>query len=244
MREMFSFLYRRVTVAALASLLRRFERKRRTYQPGNKRLLYVPASALPYHISGYTTRTHEVIRALRESGVDVRVLTRPGYPWDRGDRVEHTNDTMTVIDNISYQHVRAPSKHRPLLIYAAQAARAIEKIAIREQVSIIHAASNHENGLPALLAARCLGIPFQYEMRGLWELTRASRIPGYENSQDFLQGLELEGFVAGNADRVLVISKQLGKFAQQRWNIPADHFDLLPNCIDPDKFMPSDPQTI
>jgi glycosyltransferase involved in cell wall biosynthesis len=129
-------------------------------------------------------------------------------------------------------------------MFAVQAAKVIEKVAIHEQVSIIHAASNHENALPALLAAKRLGIPFSYEMRGLWELTRASRMPGYEHSSGFLRGLELEGFVAGRADRVFVISEQLGKFAQQRWNIPAHRFDLLPNCVDPERFAPSDPQKI
>lgn len=245
MRELLAALYRRMTVAVLESLLKGCERNRSTtHQSIAKRLLYVPASALPYHISGYTTRTHEVIRALGEAGVDVRVVTRPGYPWDRGDRVQNTDAATTLVDNVKYEHVRSPSKHRPLLMYAVQAARAIEKVAVRERVNVIHAASNHENALPALLAARRLGIPFQYEMRGLWELTRASRIPGYENSAGFMRGLELEGFVAMKADRVLVISEQLRKFARQRWNISADRFDLLPNCVDPDRFTPSNPQNI
>ncbi len=244
MRKLLADLHRRATVAVLESMLKGCERNKRTHPEMAKRLLYVPASALPYHISGYTTRTHEVIRALGEAGVDVRVVTRPGYPWDRGDRVQHTDATTTLVDKIRYEHVRSPSKHRPLLMYAVQASRAIEKIAVREQVNVIHAASNHENALPALLAARRLGIPFQYEMRGLWELTRASRMPGYENSAEFLMGLELEGFVARKADRVLVISEQLSKFARQRWNISADRFDLLPNCVDPDRFTPSNPQNI
>jgi glycosyltransferase involved in cell wall biosynthesis len=81
-------------------------------------------------------------------------------------------------------------------------------------------------------------------MRGLWELTRASRISGYEKSAGFLVGLELEGFVARKADRVLVISEQLREFARQRWDIPVDHFDLLPNCVDPNRFTPSNPQNI
>ncbi|MBH0312862.1 glycosyltransferase WbuB, partial [Alcaligenes faecalis] len=56
------------------------------YEPIQGRMLYVAASALPYHISGYTTRTHAIAQALQEAGGDVCVLTRPGYPWDRKDR--------------------------------------------------------------------------------------------------------------------------------------------------------------
>lgn len=244
MQKLLASLHRRMTIAVLDSLIKRCERNRCPYEKIDKRLLYVPASALPYHISGYTTRTHEVILALIGVGMDVRVVTRPGYPWDRNDRVRHTDAAATLVDNVNYEHIQSPSKHRPLLMFAIQAAKCIEKVAIRERVSIIHAASNHENALPALLAARRLGIPFSYEMRGLWELTRASRIPGYENSSGFLSGLELEGFVAGKADRVFVISEQLGKFARHRWNIPADRFDLLPNCVDPNRFAPGDLQNI
>jgi glycosyltransferase involved in cell wall biosynthesis len=244
MQKNVASLHRRVTIAALESLLNYCKRNGNTQQSVEKRLLYVPASVLPYHISGYTTRTHEVIRALGKADLDVRVVSRPGYPWDRSDRVQHTDAATTLVDGIKYEHVRSPSKHRPLLMFAVQAARAIEKVAVREKVSVIHAASNHENALPALLAAKKLGISFQYEMRGLWELTRASRIPGYEDSSGFLRGLELEGFVAKNADRVLVISEQLGKFAQQRWNIPADRFNLLPNCVEPTRFTLSKPQDV
>ncbi len=244
MKKFIASLDRRITIAVLESLLKHGERNSRPHQSTKKRLLYVPASTLPYHISGYTTRTHEVIRALGKAGVDVRVISRPGYPWDRSDRVQHTDSPTTLVDNVKYEHVRSPSKHRPLLMFTLQAARAIERVARREKVTVIHAASNHENGLPALLAAKRLGIPFQYEMRGLWELTRVSRTPGYENSAGFLRGLELEGFVASKADRVFTISEQLKKFAQQRWNIPADRFNLLPNCVDPDRFIPSEPQGI
>jgi glycosyltransferase involved in cell wall biosynthesis len=111
-------------------------------------------------------------------------------------------------------------------------------------VAVIHAASNHVNALPALLAARQLGIPFHYEMRGLWELTRVSRMPAYDNSQGYQQGLELEGLVAKNADRVFVISERLGEYVQDRWGVPAERMAMLPNCVNPGHFSPSDPQFV
>lgn len=108
----------------------------------------------------------------------------------------------------------------------------------KKRVTAIHAASNHTNALPALLAARTLGIPFHYEMRGLWELTRISRTPDYEGTQAYRQGLELEGLVALHADRLFVISEQLGKYAQNNWQIAPERISLLPNCIDPDYIVP------
>jgi len=50
--------------------------------------------------------------------------------------------------------------NRPVLQYALQAAPVVADMAKRHRVARIHAASNHVNALPALLAARRLGIPF------------------------------------------------------------------------------------
>lgn len=228
----------------LSGLLKRYARNGSDHQAIDNRMLYVPASSLPYHISGYTTRTHEIIRALGEAGADVRVLTRPGYPWDRRDRLAETDDVCTQVDDVLYRHRRSPANTIPVPFFAVRATPVIAEAASREQVSVIHAASNHVNALPALLAARRLQIPFHYEMRGLWELTRASRTPGYEDTPEFLRGLALEGFVARHADRVFVISEQLRKFAQNGWGIAVEKFSLLPNCVNVDRFAPCDPQPV
>jgi glycosyltransferase involved in cell wall biosynthesis len=210
-------------------------------EPGS--MLYVAASALPYHTSGYTIRTHELIQALAVEG-KVYALTRPGYPTDRKDRLRDVAGDETCVGAVHYLHVPAPANNRPVLLYALQAASVIAKKAQQIKVAVIHAASNHVNALPALLAARQLGIPFQYEMRGLWELTRISRMPWYERRQGFKQSLQLEGLVARHADKVFVISQQLGRFAQDRWGIRKEQMFLLPNCVNPERFVPADPQAV
>ncbi|WP_244816416.1 glycosyltransferase family 4 protein [Caballeronia sp. Lep1P3] len=212
-------------------------------------MLYVAASALPYHTSGYTTRTHEVVQAIASVGGRVHALTRPGYPGDRFDRQRNAIASETQVGGVRYLHAAAPRNNRPVLLYAMQAAHVIAQRAREHEVAVIHAASNHVNALPALLAARRLGIPFQYEMRGLWELTRISRTPEYERRQGFTQGLQLEGLVARHADKLFVISQQLGRFARDRWGIPKERIFLLPNCVDPARIVPlasdvADPHTI
>ncbi|MGO3130545.1 MAG: glycosyltransferase [Alcaligenes sp.] len=229
-------------------MLRRKTQQRRPvqtpYEPVPGRLLYVAASALPYHISGYTTRTHAIAQALQAAGGDVRVLTRPGYPWDRKDRLAEALADTTMVDQVQYVHIHRPANNRPVLQFAIEAAVSIAQEAIKQRVSVIHAASNHVNALPALIAARQLGIPFQYEMRGLWELSRASRMPEFRDSQGFKQGLELEGLVASQADRLFVISEQLGRYACEHWDVDPARMGLMPNCIDPSRFMPGDAQDV
>lgn len=237
----FRALYRVATIKGLRWAYAKARAKGTVpYVPDPKSLLYVPASCLPYHISGYTTRTHAVLSSLKKAGVLLQVLTRPGYPWDRADRLQTLVEAGAERDGIVYSHSQAPSHHRPLLMYVLQAVKPIMSAAKRHRVSAIQAASNHVNALPALLAARRLGIPFFYEMRGLWELTRVSRMPEFEGSEAYKQGLALEGFVARSADRLYVISDELGRYAVENWGVDPAKMALLPNCVDPDHFVPAD----
>lgn len=237
----FRALYRVVTIECLRLAYRRVQANAVCpYVPVPKSLLYVPASCLPFHISGYTTRTHAVLSSLKKVGINLRVLTRPGYPWDRADRLQEPVGVCSEKDGIVYAHAEVPSHHRPLLMYVLQAVKPIVAMAKRHRVSAIQAASNHVNALPALLAARRLGVPFFYEMRGLWELTRVSRMAEYEGSEAFKQGLALEGFVARHADRLYVISEQLGRYAVEHWGVDPAKMALLPNCVDPEDFVPAE----
>lgn len=223
-----------------AILSRALKRRRNTKRlpHDTKRLLYVAASCLPYHISGYTSRTHEILKALQASGNQVHAVTRPGYPWDRRDSLALPVKDSFTHNDISYTHFRKPGILKQVACSAVSAAGMLEKYALANGISCIHAASNHVNALPALIAARRLGLPFQYEMRGLWELTRASRFPEYEKSPAFRRGLSLERYVASNADSLFVISNQLGKYVSENWNIDKQRINLLPNCVDIDRIKP------
>ena len=238
------------------------------FLPKEENFLYVPASCLPYHISGYTTRTHEILKALANAIGDISrtniettnsyenvssnttnhkfldgkifVLTRTGYPWDRKDSLVYPDagKDYNILDGIRYDHLKTPKNSKLTALYAEEASLEFEKYIVKNHISCVHAASNHVNALPALIAAKRLGISFQYEMRGLWELTRISRQPEFAKSHNFKLGLDLEAFVAKHADRVFVISNQLSLYIQKNWGIPKEKIFLLPNCADVDKLKP------
>lgn len=203
------------------------------YRPVGGSLLYVAASCLPYHTSGYTNRTHELNLALQEAG-KVTVVTRPGYPWDRPDRQGVPDGLSTTYDGLGYLHIRTPTLSLALDAYFREAGHALAKVAREKKVAAIHSASNHINALPALLAARRLGLPFAYELRGLWDMTRASKIEGYEDSDRYRLGMQLEALVAREADRVFVISEALGQYIRDEWNVDSAKIELLPNCVNPE----------
>lgn len=225
---------------ALNLWLRFFLPKREpAYKPMANSLLYVAASSLPYHVSGYTVRTQSLLKSMQDAGLSVFVQTRPGYPWDRPDGLVEAVSQTTDLARITYQHARKPTRYRSVFAYAFQGSSVIADVARERRAAVVHTASNYANALPALFAARRLGVPFHYEMRGLWELTRASRQPGFEHSAGYRLGLALEVLVARHADRVYVISDALGAFVQQQWGLDAHKISLLPNCINPDAILPA-----
>lgn len=207
------------------------------FAPTPRSSLYVAASALPFHVSGYTVRTHALLRAITATGWQVRPALRPGYPADRG--VELASDThQHVTDGLCYEHVPGPHVRRTGLDeFVEAAAAALADCATRARASVIHAASNHVNALPALIAARRLGVPFVYEVRGLWELTAATRNVDWEMTERFKLERELETLVARNADHVLTLTAGLADELVSR-GVARERIEILPNCVDPQRFAP------
>lgn len=253
MHSPIAFIHRLATFKALEHLLKEAPSspdRISSFTPIPGRLLYVAQSCRPYDINGYTSRTHELLKALYREGYDIHVLTRTGYPWDRHKTTRLTSAPLQQVlaadlslastseDGITYHHLPSPKNNCFTAIYAARASSTIERFCRVLQPAVLHAASNHVNALPVLIAARKLDIPFQYEIRGLWELSRLAKNSAYKNSHNFQLGLDLEGFVARHADRVFVISQELARYAVQNWKIPEDKLALLPNCVDGKRFVP------
>src|SRR5699024_10674821 len=85
----------------------------------------------------------------------------------------------------------------------------LSRIAQRDRPAIIHAASNHWNGLTGVTVTRKLGIPSIYEIRGLWEITRGSRNPEWAASNMYKYIARMESDAAKGATRVFTITGAL-----------------------------------
>lgn len=227
------FIRRMITTTLIEAGIKLSQRRMSWRHAGeNQRVMYVAASVLPYHTSGYTVRTHALVKALKQCGIDVVTSTRPGYPWDREDRQTEPSSDSSLHESVTYQHSKCSLNQRNLLHYLFFARRALFALAQKENIAVIQAASNHVNALPALMAAKQLGIPFVYEMRGLWELSRAARKPESLNSSTYKMGLQLERLVARHSDHIFVISEQLGDYIHHQFEIPRNRISLLPNCAE------------
>lgn len=207
--------------------------------PDAARLLYVSHLSLPHHTSGYATRTHSLLRALQERGVEALCVTRPGYPWDRRDsRAMADAAAEQRIEGVRYRHLKglsvgetAPSR------YAAQAAEALGAVIEDYAPGVVVAGSNHVNALPALLAARAAGLPFYYDIRGLWEFTSASKLQGWERTERFHLSRQIETRIACEATGVFAISSPVREELIDR-GVCAARIALAPNGVEAARFAP------
>ena len=106
--------------------------------------------------------------------------------------------------------------------------------------SILHAASNHINGLVVNAVAKHFGIPSIYEVRGLWEITRISRQPSFEGSEYFQMMSNLEARSAGQANFVFTITHALGEEIKRRSG-DITEMGFLPNGVHSNRFLPKPP---
>jgi glycosyltransferase involved in cell wall biosynthesis len=126
---------------------------------------------------------------------------------------------------------------KTIIEYIPEAANEIEKRLQALNPQLVIAASNYYTGLPALIAARRLGIPFVYEVRGLWEITRLSRDAKFEKTAAFTVQSMFEATVCAEADRVFTLTEPLRDELVAR-GVEPSKIALLPNSCDPERFLP------
>jgi glycosyltransferase involved in cell wall biosynthesis len=204
----------------------------------SKRIAYCVHSALPYYTHGYSTRTQGVAHALCGAGWDLRVYSRLGFPDDVDTALKVLQPPQ--IDGVPY----VTSRLHPL--HGLKASGAGRVLATSEYFSsvlrdfdpaVVHGASNWTTGLAAILAARNLGRRSVYEVRGLWHLTRASNVPGYEDTEDFAESRRLELECCHAADRVITITQALKRHLVEL-GVEASKISVAPNGVDPAIFVP------
>lgn len=209
--------------------------------PARDRIAYLAYNSLPYHSAGYATRTHGLLKELRGQGWNAFGVTRIGYPHDMPGWTDvGTLEPIEQVGGVPYLRLspgpEVVRKRRVAQYVESYVQRLVERLTI-EQPAIVHAASNHLNGLAAVTAARILGIPSIYEVRGLWEVTRGSRDPIWANGQEFRSIARLETDSAKNATRVVAITEAL-KAELVRRGVDESKIAVIPNGVDTSRFRP------
>ncbi len=178
----------------------------------DRRVMYIVRDDPHRAVNGYTRRTHEIVAGLSKLGWSVDPIVTP-----RAGRGAITVD----YDGVLYHRLVANTGYSDGLAgYVNEFADAIVARAVVTRPALVHAASNYINGLAGAIAARRLGLPFVYEVRGLWELTRLTIREDAASTLGFHAQSCLEAQAAEAADRVLVLSDELGTELERR-GLPA-----------------------
>ena len=190
-------------------------------------IAYLAHAGLPDATNGYAQRTQAVAGTMRRLGADVTVLLRGGAP----------GETATVA-GVPYRRIgpvpTALSYEDTARTYAAAAASGARAIG----AAVVHAASNHLTGQAGGLAAATLGVPFVYEVRGLWEVTRLSTEPAYERAPGFAAQRALEVGTARAASAVFVNGEALSELLATS-GVPASRLHPAPNGYDAPDRLPT-----
>ena len=209
--------------------------------PISRSVLYCLHQSVPHATNGYSTRSHGIAKGLLNAGYRLQCVTRPEFPYDAGVPEISKGCHEQSLDGVLY-HAEAgwALNKTPLDHYLAQAADLFFRRAQLSGSELIVAASNHITGLPALMAARRLGVPFVYEVRGLWEVSQASVQPEWKDSDRYRLMRTLEQQTCREADHIIAITEEIAQELQS-WGIPQAKISIVPNAVDPAAFQPSEP---
>lgn len=198
--------------------------------PIQGRIAYVVSHAQTYASNGYAIRTQGIAKALNQHGFETLCFVRPGRPWELNASSSVVPEC--TIEGVRYIHTRWQND-KSLEGDKEWLKESVEKYILLFTIyrpSAVLAASNHASGLPAWIAAKRLGLPFYNEVRGFWELSKATRVPKYEDDSNFTKEAERDAFVAKQAQKVFTLNQPMKEELMKR-GVDADKIILVPNGI-------------
>lgn len=227
--------YERTLREGSALAVPRVERTRGTRQvgTGSIRVFHNLTNSLPWTQSGYTLRSHRILAALKDVGIEAEAMTRVGYPLDIG---KISTSEADDVDGVTYR--RFLPRRQPGSLDAKYAAQARELAinADRFGADILHTTTPYSNALITEAAARALGIPWVYEARGEMESTWLASRPEWaqreaQESQRYRLMRAKETEMATRADAVVVLSNVQRMSLIER-GVPAAKITVVSNAVD------------
>ena len=156
---------------------------------------------------------------------------RPNRPWELDPTANIAPEVK--VDGVRYIHSRWPSSHTPNSEQAHLQASVDTLVALFRvfRPAAVLAASNWQVGLPAWIAAKRLGLPFYYEVRGFWEISKISRDAAWKDTNDYQRHYTYETWVCNQADKLFTLNRFMQEELIKR-GVSAEQIDLVPNSIE------------
>ena len=203
------------------------------------KVLHVLDHSLPLH-SGYTFRSHNIMKQQKLRGWQPVVLTSPKHEksWKKN------TDSLEAIDSIKYYRSGpSPLSNMAFLnetVIMQILARRLFSVAKAERPDIIHAHSPILNAFPAIFVGKILNIPVVYEIRAFWEDAAADLGTYAERSIKYKIVSKLDTLACRLSGSVVVICRGLKKDLVGR-GISEKKIDVVYNGINLENFKPCAP---
>ncbi len=185
----------------------------------------------PSEPSGYSVRTHAMLRALQARGQRV-VAIAPGRGV--GDRCEDYLDGVRYIRVATGVDTRSAAGH---LLGLWRLRASVAEVVRQVGAHLIHAHSPGRIGLVGIAAARASGRPCLYEVRGLWEDAAVDRGKYGATAPQYRATRGLETFVLRHADAVAALGRPLRDEIIAR-GVPSARVFTVENGVDVEQFSP------
>ena len=196
------------------------------------KVLFYFTNSLPYTRSGYTERSHTILKALREEGIRVQGVTRPGYPVLIGNLL---SPARSLVDGISYFRILPPTFPSDWAKRLEMSVEMLVRASEEFGAEILHTTTDYKNAIVVSLAAQRLGIPWVYEARGELHKTWLAKVDlndrrAAAESEFYLRAAEKELEAMQKSAAVLTLSD----VAKQQFfdcEVPEEKMISVPNAI-------------
>ena len=199
------------------------------------KVLHILYQSLP-NTAGSSIRSRDILEAQRKIGLFPIAVTAPFQAPKKQNATKETINGIIYYRTYSARPEEIVSEHQKSLNLKLRKLSRIfsflksaTKIAVEEDVDIIHAHATFFCGITGKIIAKRLDKPFVYEVRSLWEERKKAKANIFEKMQ--LNTITLiETFVMGLADRVVVINQNLYENIVDR-GIDKNKIIVIPNAV-------------
>lgn len=194
-----------------------------------QKVVSVLHASAPSQSGGYAVRAHELVKNTVETGLSLVAYTRPGYPEGEnslavGEVSRYVHDGV-VYGQIGSERLRIDGEYQ----YMAASVGLYEDVFRAERPTVVHLRSTYVSALPALIAAKRVGLPTVYEVSGMWELVyEASDDPSKEGRR--ARTVRLEDAVLAHADRVCTMTEAMRSLIDSRV-MTVEPVEIIPNAV-------------
>ena len=198
---------------------------------GSAAPLHILTNSYPHSTGGYAVRSHQILKAQRDAGMSASAITRICYPVNVG---RFPSSTCEDFDGLTYARVLPTLCPMLFANQIKEYARGIRDEAFRRGATVLHTTTPWPNAAATSLAARELGIPWVYEVRGEPEATWEAHQPKGSDPQStaFYKASRLKEEEAMHAAAAVVALSEVSAVSLRDRGIRRQ-IEIVPNAVDP-----------